>query len=329
MAMTASALGSTSIGSTSLGSASGRRRSRTCWPVLFVLLLGSGCVSQAAYEEAKSAAQVEREAHLRAETQLREVRHALEQLKSDLDRRESALQEHERRLAEADLNLKLAHQERDENGQLVDQLRGELARVGDHLRVYSDEKTRLAEELRVAENRSKELDQTAARIDELTAVVRDLSLLEGESINAGTIALRSNGRYPVLEVPRHTLAAENQLNVDGQRIVKSLGRLSALHTNLTLVVSERDGAHALPDPRLLRNISGALAAAGVASEKVVVDMAAGGQGGDTADALVAAPAPAGEPRILFVLQLGDTASAPLAVPPSKEAAAEPSDSPPE
>lgn len=291
MAMIALPLTSTRLSRPALGA----------WPVVLVLLLGSGCVSQAAYEEAQSAAQVEREAHLRAETQLGQVRQALQQLKDDLDRRESALQEHERRLAEADLNLKLAHQERDENGQLVDQLRGELARVGDHLRVYSDEKARLAEELRVAESRSKDLDQAATRVDALTAAVRDLSLLEGESINAGTIALRGNGKYPVLEVPRQTLAADTHLSVDGQRIVKSLARLSTLHPNLKFVLSELGADQSLPDPRLLRSISEALAAAGVAPDKVIVDVADGGVASPT----TGSEPPVGETRILFGLQLDD------------------------
>ena len=73
---------------------------------LLLMLLASGCVSQAVYEEAQSAAQVEREAHQRAEARLVEVQQSLSELQGSISRRESALAEQERRLAEADLNLR-------------------------------------------------------------------------------------------------------------------------------------------------------------------------------------------------------------------------------
>src|SRR6187455_3240643 len=193
------------------------------------LTFGSGCVSQSAFEEAQSAAEVEREAHQRAEARLQEVEQALGQLQNDLQRRETALAEQERRLAEADLHLKLAHQERDESGQLVDQLRGELARVGDHLRVYSEQKDRLAAELRVAEDRSQQLDEGSERVERLASIVRDLSLLEGPAIHAGAIVVGSNGRDPVLRAPASALAAGAELSADAKRIVKALGRVAELH----------------------------------------------------------------------------------------------------
>src|SRR6187431_1466723 len=146
-------------------------RSTQALALFLGLSFGSGCVSQSAFEEAQSAADVEREAHQRAEARLQEVEQVLSQLQNDLERRETALAEQERRLAEADLHLKLAHQERDETGQLVDQLRGELARVGDHLRAYSEQKDRLAAELRVAEDRSRELDEKSERVERVASVV--------------------------------------------------------------------------------------------------------------------------------------------------------------
>lgn len=292
---------------------------------LGLLLLGSGCVSQSAFEEAQSVAQVEREAHLRAEARLAAVEQSMADIQGDLTRREAALVEHERRLAEADLNLKLAHQERDASGQLVDQLRGELARVGDHLRVYSEQKDRLADELRVVEGRSKQLDERSERLERFASIVRDLSLLEGPAIHTGSVLVGSDGRDPLLSAPAQALGTGNTLSDDARRIVKALGRIGELHPYAHFVISETTAGGVATDPARLRALSEALIGLGVTSERVVVAMAespsaAGGiEAGaaasaseDSANAAASAGLPTSatsEARVTFVIQIMD-ASAP-------------------
>ena len=308
-----------------------RRASLVGYPsaALALVLFGSGCVSQSVYEEAQSAAQVEREAHQRAEDRVALAEQSLAELQGSIARRESALAEQERRLAEADLNLKLANQERDASGQLVDQLRGELARVGDHLRMYSEQKDRLAEELRVAEDRSRQLDEKSERVERVASVVRDLSLLEGPAIHTGSILVGSDGRDPVLSAPAQALGSGSTLSADAQRIVKALARLSELHPYTHFVISQPASDSAGSDPALLRALSAALIAEGVASTRVAVAMpetpaADAADGGDTsagaadttasdgsatADADAEPPkAPASEARVTFLIQVADDAS---------------------
>jgi len=283
---------------------------------LLFLLLGSGCVSQSAYEEAQSAAQVEREAHERADARAAVVEQSLAELQGSIARRESALAEQERRLAEADLNLKLANQERDASGQLVDQLRGELARVGDHLRVYSEQKQRLAEELRVAEDRSRQLDEKSQRVERVASVVRDLSLLEGPAIHAGSILVGSDGRDPVLSAPAQALGSGATLSADAQRIVKALARLAELHPYTHFVISQPVSDSAASDPALLRALSEALIGEGVASARVAVAMpetpadaaiapaTARSEGSEAAGAESPKAQPS-EARVIFLIQVAD------------------------
>lgn len=243
--------------------------SKTLILSLAALCWSSGCVSQSTYEEAQSAADVEREAHRRAQTRLQELEQELASLRADLERRESALAEQERRLAEADLNLKLAHRERDESGILVDQLRGELARVGDHLRVFSEEKQRLAEELRAAEESIKSIARSKRVID----VVRDLTLLESRAIHSGIIELTSDGQHPLVRVPLATLAPHGKLGSDGLTLVKSLASLAKLHPELSFVVSERSSDGQGPThAAVLRQVAQALTEQGVAAARVTLDV---------------------------------------------------------
>ena len=284
---------------------------------LAALCWSSACVSQSTYEEAQSAADVEREAHRRARVRLHAVEQELTALRADLERRESALAEQERRLAEADLHLKLAHQERDESGVLVDQLRGELARVGDHLRVFSEEKQRLAEELRAAEESVRNI----ARLKRVINVVRDLTLLESRSIHAGVVELTSDGQHPVLRVPLATLAPGGKLGADGLALVKSLASLAKLHPEASFIVSERaaDG-RALPDALVLRRVSEALTAQGVPAERVTLDVAEAAPEPAPHSTPPNAPGPTRDTEAVFVISLDAVAQElpPEASPPASE-----------
>lgn len=283
---------------------------------LMLLLGGSGCVSRATYEQAQSAAEVEREAHQRVAERLAEVEAALAALQSDLERREAALAEQERRLAEADLSLKLAHHERDASGQLVDQLRGELARVGDHLRAYSEQKERLTQELNAAEGRSRQLGEKTERVEWIAGVVRDLTLLEGPAIHAGSVLVGSDGRDPVLSAPAQSLGSGSTLSAEAQRVVKALARLAELHPQIRVVISETASDVEAPDPARLRALSEALIGLGVASNRVAVAMP------ETPADTAATPsgASASEARVSFLIQAADDGALASPVPPAPEPA---------
>jgi hypothetical protein len=296
-------------------------KSKTLILSLAALCWTSGCVSQSTYEEAQSAADVEREAHRRVQARLQEVEQELSALQSDLERRESALDEQERRLAEADLHLKLAHRERDERGVLVDQLRGELARVGDHLRVFSEEKQRLAQELSTREDSVRDI----ARLRRLVGVVRDLTLLESRAIHSGMIELTSDGQHPLVRVPLATLAPGGKLGSDGLALAKSLASLAKLHPEASFVVSERAQAdQALPDALVLRRVAEALTDQGIPAARVTLDVAEAAPKRARQGTSASGRSQARDTEVVFVIQLGATrAPLPESAPPQSELPSEP------
>jgi hypothetical protein len=279
-------------------------------PLLCALSLSSAaCVTQATYEEARSASEVEREAARRAKVALSELRKQTAELRQQLDQRESFVQEQEQKLAESDLDLKVAHRERDATGDLVTQLRGELARVGGHLRVYSEEKQRLADELQAAEGRARVLDRQQAHLREFTRLVQNISLLEAGAIRTGAFELTTVSLNPALEVRQQTLAPGGHLGTEGKHLMKTLARLSVLHPRLKVAVSQKlsdaSADQPSPDVVLLRKIVGELAAEGIDSSRVILDVAEAGQTAASPD-----PDAEGDASIVFVLQANATNESP-------------------
>ncbi len=123
------------------------------------LALG-GCVPATSYEQANSAAEVEREGHRRSAEKLTAAETALEAEKAEKEAllaEKKALQDkllsEEERLARTSLEVETATKAQEEQTELVTQLRGELARVGEHIKVYRDDKDDLAAKLSAAEAR--------------------------------------------------------------------------------------------------------------------------------------------------------------------------------
>lgn len=123
-----------------------------------------GCVPAARYEEAHSAKQVAEEAQRRTEERLVAVEGELEALKQAHAAAQQRLKEYDAEASQAAFDRTHLEQERDEHAELVDQLRTELARVGDHLRVYSEDRATLSERLGEAQEEIEGLQQ---RLEEL------------------------------------------------------------------------------------------------------------------------------------------------------------------
>jgi hypothetical protein len=128
--------------------------------LLFGLLLAS-CVPVTRFEEAESAAQVEAEARRRAAHELEASRKRVAELEASLKARESELESRKQALDEQQLATNLSAKDGEEKASLVEQLRGELARSGEHIRAYSDEKSRLEQELQAAQRaeQAQKVDQ--------------------------------------------------------------------------------------------------------------------------------------------------------------------------
>lgn len=143
--------------------------------ILASSLWATGCVSATAYEEASSAAEVEREGHRRASLELASLRaqlaradaerEALAGESGELKRRAEA---NESTLAARELELAQTTKSQEKQAQLLSELQGELARVGANLNEYEGEKQRLSAELQQAE---AELKEKSSRLALLEATV--------------------------------------------------------------------------------------------------------------------------------------------------------------
>ncbi len=138
----------------------------------------SGCVPATAYEQATSAAEVEREGHKRAAQRLARVEGELEETRRERDRLIAEkndllgrLSSEESRLAQVAVELENGQKETEQQEELVTQLRGELARVGEHIKVYAGQKSDLQSELEAAQLALEEKDK---RISDLEAEVSGL-----------------------------------------------------------------------------------------------------------------------------------------------------------
>lgn len=124
-------------------------------------MAASGCVPQNRYD----AVVAQRDA---AETERQRLTSDLARLNASLSKAEEAIRNRDQtiaigqtQLAQAKLTQDKTATERDDAVNLVDQLRGELARVGAHLQEFSEQKRDLEQALAEADARAKRLADTA------------------------------------------------------------------------------------------------------------------------------------------------------------------------
>jgi hypothetical protein len=104
----------------------------------------SGCmVPQNRYDRAVDRADAEQAERARAEAALAAARADVERLNALLNERSRHVDARDQLLSRSKLDEARLETERDDAAALVEQLRGELARAGDHLREYSEQKQAL------------------------------------------------------------------------------------------------------------------------------------------------------------------------------------------
>lgn len=126
------------------------RATRRALPALKLAVAVCGaasCVPQLRYEEARSSAEVEGEARRRAALELKRAKAEVERLQAELGAREEKLRASDGTLHEVKFEQERISKQRDESASLVEQLRGELSRVGSHLQASVEEKSRLQDQL--------------------------------------------------------------------------------------------------------------------------------------------------------------------------------------
>jgi len=196
-----------------------------------LLLLGvfSGCVPVTRFEEAQSAGQVELEGRRRAEYQVAQLQAENQQLRTQAEQAARALDEREQALSQAELDSLTQGKQREQAEGLVEQLRGELARVGGHLQTFHDDKAKAEASLGVEATRGRSL----ARL------TRDLALALAEPVATGEYVLDAEQGAVVLRVPRDKLLAEGGgVKPEAEPLLKAVSRIMQLHKQTKLRVED-------------------------------------------------------------------------------------------
>jgi hypothetical protein len=211
-----------------------------------LLPLVAGCVvPQTRYEEARSAISVEQEAHRRTLEELASISNKLAAAEQAVAERERRLEERDQKISEAHFSASVAEQDKSTATDLVEQLRGELARVGDHLKAFSDEKQRLADALGVAQQRNERLAEAERTVAARAALVRDLSILLHQPISLGSIELGSRDGRVELLIPKDELGEKP--GAAATQAFAALVRVAQLKTSLRFELADAT-ALAAPEP---------------------------------------------------------------------------------
>jgi len=233
--------------------------------VAAILGLFSACVPATRYEEAKSASEVELAARQRAEAELLVTRTKLDAAAAELNQREQKLAETEQSVSESKLENSVAVKERDEATGLVDQLRGELARVGDNLRSYAEQKADLEKSLQAAQARKVELERNEAQTVAIARLTRDLTSALGDRVTSGDLTLDvRNGRVLLSGPPELWFNDDGTLRAAMDDAISAVSRVLTLHAASALELGLAQADAETRGPALLS----ALSSRGVAASRM-------------------------------------------------------------
>jgi hypothetical protein len=262
-----------------------------------------GCVAAKHYDEARSVAETEMAGHARTRARLATALARLDGLQKELRDRELALDKTRQELdagesivAASKLETTVAVTEKRAAGELVDQLRAELARTGDHLRVYSHEKRDLEQALLTAEERLRGVDVASKGLVELVGTARDLAIGLGDLLAAGDVSLGAKDGALALGVPSERLfeADGSALRPDVLPVVTAVASAAIAHPSYRVLVrqppSTANGA-ARTESLLL-----ALRERGVPSERLVLIPEPAPEAAPALVADAVAPPPPADPK---------------------------------
>jgi hypothetical protein len=262
------------------------------------VVFGACVVPQTRYEEALSAARVEQAAHRHTGERLYAIEQQLMAAEAALRERTQKLQGQDELIAAAQLDARVADKERESATDLVEQLRGELARVGDHLGVFAGQKAQLTAELEAAVARAERL----AAAERLITATRDLSLLLAEPITAGELELIVRDGRPLLMLASAGLLGEGQPSELGGRVLTAAARIAELNRDVRFEIAEQDPPEGSDRAARLRRLSEALTARGVASEQIIMNLPDSAASSQTPSPSSGQPTSA-EPRIAIALDV--------------------------
>ncbi len=214
----------------------------------------TGCVVPATkYDEAVSAIRVEQSAHRRTANRLYAIEKRLHAAMQAIDARERgmrdakhAVSQKDLALSDAQLRAETARKERESTAALVTQLRGELERVGNHLRVFASDKTRLAEELKRAQQRIEALRRSEGKMASRLGAFKALAIAFASDLDAGRAELNIDRSGSELRLGMHQIFdKDGSISTGGRKRLRNLaGAASARDLKLELAVTRATKASA-------------------------------------------------------------------------------------
>jgi flagellar motor protein MotB len=252
------------------------QRLRSAFVLLPATALAGCVVPQARYEEAQSSLSVEQAAHRQTAQRLQEAEQRIRAADQEIRLREQKLETQQEQLAQSQLDMSNVSKDRQDAVMLVEQLRGELARVGDHLRSFSDQKSELARELGEAEARLERLERIERGAVFRAEVVRDLSLAFHEALGVGEYELAVSEGRVVLRVPSTSVLEQSgaKLHSEADQILAPVASIIERRPGSQLSILETDGSEeqrSARTPRVAR-ISGRLVELGIPEDRVTTEV---------------------------------------------------------
>jgi hypothetical protein len=259
-----------------------RRLAAASLSLFGLLTLLVGCVPATRFEEAQSAAEVELAGRLRAEQRASALEAENSQLQAQMRQQTQVLDEREQALSQAQLDSTTQGKQRQEAEGIVEQLRGELARVGGHLQSFGDDKQKL----------TASLDKQMQHELQLARLMRDATLLVGEPLKTGEYTLDVERGEVVLRTPRAALLAEDgSVRPEAGALLGNVARVLSLHPSSKLSVHD---SSAPADAIAVQSFVAALNKQGVGAERIVplaVDGASSQPGAGAAELVLAFSVP--------------------------------------
>lgn len=171
-----------------------------------------------------------------------------------LQAREQSLSAKEGEVAQFKLDADRVSTERDDAVLLVEQLRGELGRVGGNLREYSEQKRQLETALAEAEARARRLDDAERQVALEVLLMRDVSLALGPEVSKGRVVVTVVEGKPAVRFPATDVFTGKGADLSPE-IVPVLERLAttvAGHVGAHVELSDLSTGPAVAEDRIAR-----------------------------------------------------------------------------
>jgi len=164
--------------------------------------------------------------------------------------------------------------ERKQAAELVEQLRGELERVGEHLREFAHDKSELSEALAAAQRRLERLGELERSVQFRALVARDLALALHEPLTTGEYELSVEDGSVVLRVPAARIYAPDgeALHPEAVQLCRVLVEATREHGESYIALTESGGTDQSDEQLMLRlkRVSDGLVAEGLAETSVTI-----------------------------------------------------------